>query len=47
MAMHGQKAIVFSRGREYYEIIVPDKTCALKFLLYFRECKNNLETVKA
>ena len=46
MAMHGQKAIVFSRGREYYEIIVPDNTCALKFLLYFRECKKNLETVE-
>ena len=46
LAMHGQKALVFTRGREYYEIIFPVGKCALKFLLYFKECKKALNSVE-
>ena len=40
LAMHGQNALVFSVGKEYYEAITPKETNALKFMLYYRSVKN-------
>lgn len=36
-AMHGKFALVFSAGREYYEILPDQKQNMVKFLLYFNE----------
>ena len=44
LAMHGQKAIVFTCSRDYYEAVIPDNSCALKFLMYFNMCKKHSET---
>ncbi|MBR3988192.1 MAG: 1-acyl-sn-glycerol-3-phosphate acyltransferase [Clostridia bacterium] len=40
LAMHGQNALVFSVGKEYYEAITPKETNALKFMLYYQAVKN-------
>ena len=36
LAMHGQNALVFSSGKDYYEAITPENTNALKFMLYYK-----------
>lgn len=36
MAMHGRRALVFSVGETYYELIMDDLGCALKFLLLYQ-----------
>lgn len=46
LAMHGQNAIVFSVGKEYFEAITPKGTNTLKFMLYFK-CADEKELVKA
>ena len=40
LAMHGQRALVFTAGKAYYELIVAEKSNALKFFLYYNLCKN-------
>ena len=40
MAMHGQKAIVFTVGKTYYELLIKEGVNALKFWLYYRFAKN-------
>lgn len=40
LSMHGQSSIVFSHRKDYYEIIVPRKANALKFMLLFNTYKN-------
>lgn len=47
LAMHGQRALVFSCGREYYEAVFPDGKCALKFQLYFKKSKNSFKVLEA
>ncbi len=42
MAMHGQRAIVFSVRDEYYELIPDTGSNALKIYLYYCGCKNRL-----
>lgn len=37
MAMHGQRAIVFTAGKQYYELIPSEEANALKFYLYYTE----------
>lgn len=37
MATHGQRAVVFSAGRQYYELIPSKEANALKFYLYYME----------
>lgn len=48
LAMHGQNALVFSVGKDYYEAITPEDTNALKFMLYYQaiEKKSLTEAVK-
>ena len=46
LAMHGQNALVFSAGKDYYETITPKETNALKFMLYYQAVKN-IETTEA
>ncbi len=36
-AMHGKFALVFSAGRDYYEIVPDEKENMIKFFLYFNE----------
>lgn len=36
-AMHGKFALVFSAGRDYYEILPDEKQNMIKFLLYYNE----------
>lgn len=38
MAMHGQRAIVFSTSEGYFELIPDDGANALKFLLFYEAC---------
>ena len=40
LAMHGQNALVFSVGKDYYEALTPKHTNALKFMLYYQSVKN-------
>lgn len=40
LAMHGQNALVFSVGKEYYEVLTPKDTNALKFMLFYQNVKN-------
>lgn len=40
MAMHGQNALVFSVGKDYYEVLTPKDTNALKFMLYYQIIKS-------
>lgn len=40
LAMHGQNALVFSVGKDYYEAITPKDTNALKFMLFYQSVKN-------
>ena len=44
LSMHGQRSIVFSHKKNYYEIVVSEKTNALKFMLLFNAFKS--ETMK-
>ncbi len=44
MAMHGQKALVFSVGKTYYELLVKNGVNALKFLIYYEFAKNLVTT---
>ena len=37
MAMHGQRAIVFTAGKQYYELMPSEEANALKFYLYYIE----------
>ncbi len=46
LAMHGQNALVFSAGKDYYEAITPKETNALKYMLYYQAVKN-IETTEA
>lgn len=39
LAMHGQNALVFSAGKDYYEAITPKETNALKYMLYYQAVK--------
>ena len=39
LAMHGQRAIVFTSGKVYYELIIADGWNALKFFLYYNACQ--------
>lgn len=43
LAMHGQRAIVFSTNEKYYELIPSGEANALKFFLYFEGWKKQLE----
>jgi len=40
MAMHGQRAIVFTAGKTYYELKPLDETNSLKFHLYYQALRN-------
>lgn len=40
MAMHGQRAIVFTANKQYYELFPSEEANALKFYLYYNECRN-------
>lgn len=47
LAMHGKHALVFSVGKDYYELLTDKNTNALKFMLYFNSAKNiKTEAVK-
>ena len=37
LAMHGQRAIVFTAGKQYFELIPEKKSNAYKFFLYYLE----------
>ena len=39
LAMHGQHAVVFTADKVYYELIIGEGSNALKFFLYYNECK--------
>ena len=39
LAMHGQRAIVFTADKVYYELIIDEGWNALKFFLYYNACK--------
>ncbi len=39
LAMHGQRALVFTAGKTYYELIVDEHANALKFFLFYNVCK--------
>lgn len=44
LAMHGQRAIVFTAGKEYYELLPSEEANALKFYLYYGEwCRQQEE----
>lgn len=40
MAMHGQRALVFTADKTYYELIVDEHANALKFFLFYNVCKS-------
>lgn len=40
MAMHGQRAIVFTVGKQYYELIPSEEANVLKFYLYYEITKD-------
>ncbi len=42
MAMHGQRALVFTAGKTYYELIVDEHTNTLKFFLLYQLCKERV-----
>ena len=44
LAMHGQNALVFSAGKDYYEVLTPKDCNALKFMLYYRCFENKILT---
>ena len=39
MSMHGRHALVFTAGKIYYELLVPEESNTLKFLHFYEECK--------
>ncbi len=39
LAMHGQRTIVFTAGKAYYELVIDEGWNALKFFLYYNACK--------
>ncbi len=47
LAMHGQKAIVFTANKTYYELLPSEDSNALKFFLYYQACLHkSTETVR-
>ena len=44
LAMHGQRAIVFTAGKVYYEMIIDEGSNALKFFLYYNACKTRISS---
>jgi len=46
LAIHGRHELVFSVGRDYYELRPDRPVCAYKFFLYFRILKNKPRTGK-
>ena len=44
LAMHGQRAIVFTAEKQYYELIPEQGSNALKFMLYYTEYKQYKNT---
>lgn len=47
LAMHGQRAIVFTADRKYYEVIPTKGSNALKFFLYYNLVKENRKIKRA
>lgn len=43
LAMHGQRAIVFTAEKRYYELIPEQGSNALKFFLYYNKCKERVK----
>ncbi|MBR7132381.1 MAG: 1-acyl-sn-glycerol-3-phosphate acyltransferase [Clostridia bacterium] len=43
MAMHGKQTVVFTAGKSYYELVIEQGSNALKFLLFYNECKNKVK----
>ncbi len=39
MAMHGRHALVFTAGKVYYELLIPNESNTLKFQHFYEECK--------
>ena len=39
LAMHGQRVLVFTAGKTYYELTMDEHTNALKFFLFYNACK--------
>ena len=39
LAMHGQRAIVFTAEKQYYELIPEQGSNALKYMLYYTQYK--------
>ena len=44
LAMHGQRAVVFTVGKTYYELVPEKGSNALKFHLYYQKCKQRKQT---
>lgn len=42
LAMHGQRAIVFTAGKTYYELIISPGSNALKFFIYYNCTRQNI-----
>ena len=42
MAMHGRRALVFTAGKTYYELVPSEEANALKFLWLYEAYKNQL-----
>lgn len=47
LAMHGRRALVFTAGKEYFELLLPKGSNAIKYLLYFNAYKTQASTAKA
>ena len=46
LAMHGRRALVFSYGGEYFEIVGPKNSNMLKFQLYYQDAKKLINAQK-
>lgn len=44
LAMHGQRAIVFTAEKQYYELVPEKGSNALKFMLYYQQCKQRKQS---
>ena len=42
LAMHGQRTVVFTAGKTYYELIVDEHINTLKFFLFYNACKQQI-----
>ena len=47
LAMHGRRALVFTAEKEYFELLLPKGSNAIKYLLYFNAYKTQASTAKA